>query len=112
MQSEEFKSRLLPLQAIACYEAGQYYEPHRFEYLVRGHYPSLQELNKVNENGKIYDLGYLLIDFIRNTWGKKAVINIIKQNGDIQRALSLSEAEFETQFYAYLIKEYPQLNQD
>lgn len=93
-------------EAMASYEAGQFYNPEKFEYLKKGQYPTLQELNEIEKNGKIYDLGYVLIDFIQTRWDKKTLFNLLGQNGDIENALGITEHEFETKFYDFLKKKF------
>ena len=93
-------------EALACYEANQFYNPAKFEYLTNGDYPSIQELNEVEQNGKIYDIGFVLIQFIQVIWGKEGVLNLVRQNGNIAAAFAINETEFEKQFFAYLKKEY------
>src|SRR5690606_17021703 len=45
-------------EAMACYAGGQFYAPDRFEYLKKGNYPTLDELNSVEYGEKIYDVGH------------------------------------------------------
>jgi len=93
-------------EAMACYAAGQFYDPRKFEYLRNGQYPSIAELNGVEKNGKVYDLGYVLIKFIAETWGKEKVLELLRVNGNIPATLGLSDTEFERSFYAYLQRAY------
>src|SRR5690606_36061011 len=67
-------------EAMACYAAGQFYAPSRFEYLKKGTYPTLDELNSVEYGGKIYDVGYVLIDFTLKRWGHDGLVRLLKAN--------------------------------
>jgi len=93
-------------EAMASFEAGQFYDPRRFEYLRKGQFPTLAELNDVEQNGKVYDLGFVLMAFIESIWGREKVLGLLRLNGDIPNALGLSEAEFERKFYIYLRHTY------
>jgi hypothetical protein len=93
-------------EAIACYEAGMYYEPGQFAYLRAGQYPTLAELNRVEDHGKVYDVGYVLIDYILHTWDRKALIQLLRTNGDIPAVLQTSVTNFEQGWNAYLRKKY------
>lgn len=93
-------------EAMASYAAQQFCHPGKFEYLRKGQYPSLETLNQVEENGKVYDLGFVLIKFIELTWGKGKIIDLLRSNGDIETVLGISEFEFESKFYAYIKASY------
>jgi hypothetical protein len=93
-------------EALASYEAGQFYNPTRFAYLKEGHHPTLQELNDVDANGKIYDLGFVLIEYIIKSSGKEKLLNLIRHNGNVAQTLNKTEAEFEKDFYQYIQQTY------
>lgn len=93
-------------EALACYEAGQFYEPTRFAYLADGHYPTLRELNEVDANGNIYDVGFVLIDYIIKTFGKEALLKLVRSNSNTVQAFGQTEAGFERGFYQYLKQKY------
>ena len=88
-------------EAMAIFEAGQFYDPAKFEYLRNGQYPSLVKLNDV-EDGKIYDIGFVLIDFIQRTWGQEKVRQLLRANGDIESVFAITEDELQRRFYAYM----------
>jgi hypothetical protein len=92
-------------EALACYQAGQFFHPTKFKYLTQGDYPSLAILS---ESGKVYDIGYMLIDYIKTTWGAKNLNHLIRTNGNIQASLGIHEAEFEKKFYHYMKEKYMQ----
>jgi hypothetical protein len=89
-------------EGMASYVAQQSYSPQKFEYLRKGQYPTLKDLNDVDDNGKIYDIGFLLIEFIETTWEEEGLLNVLAQNGNLQAALGLDDREFEKMFYRYL----------
>lgn len=87
---------------MASYASRQFYHPGKFEFLKKRQCPSLAELNDVKKNGKVYDLGFVLIDFIKVTWGKETVMDLLRSNGDIETVLNVSECEFESKFHNYI----------
>lgn len=89
-------------EGVASYVAQQFYPPEKFEYLRTGQYPTLKELNDVDGSGKIYDVGFLLIEFIETTWEEEGLLNLLSENGDVQKTFGLSEREFESRFYNYV----------
>ncbi|MGH7598222.1 MAG: hypothetical protein ACREOI_17855 [bacterium] len=58
-------------EGVALYEAGQFVHPNHLAYLVNGNPPTLAGLNaNWQTNTQIYDVGYLLVEYIVETWGK------------------------------------------
>jgi hypothetical protein len=92
-------------EAMASFAGGQFYDPARFEYILKEP-PTIQDLNKVEENGKIYDLGFVIIEFIKHKWGQEGLIALLRKNGNVHEALNISELEFETELYRYVISRY------
>lgn len=93
-------------ESMASYAAGQFYEPGRFDYLKAGHYPTLDKLNQVEDGGKVYDIGYIVVDFIQKRWGHDGLIRLVKNNGDIHSALGINTADFEDAFHSYMRDTY------
>jgi hypothetical protein len=93
-------------EAVASYIAGQFYNPARFEYMTKQQYPTIQVLNDVENSGRIYDLGYVIIDFIKQKWGQKGLTTLLQKNGNIQGSFNISEREFETELYRYINARY------
>jgi hypothetical protein len=56
-------------EAMASYAAEQFYPPTQFPYIINKQYPSLRELNNVEANGKVYDLGFVIIEFYQSHVG-------------------------------------------
>ncbi|MFC1527526.1 hypothetical protein ACFL5D_02120 [Candidatus Neomarinimicrobiota bacterium] len=95
-------------EAIACYEGGPFYDPKTNPYLVRGQYPNLAELNigYNNSNRSIYSVGYVLLEYIIDTWGSNTVIELIKQNGNINTVFGTSVTDFENGWYKFIEEKY------
>jgi hypothetical protein len=94
-------------EAVAVYEAGQFVDPHSLPYLVQGDYPTLAELNTAYNDGgrRIYEVGYLLGEFIVLRWGRTGLVDLIRANGDTA-VLGLSQADFEAAWHAYIGERY------
>jgi hypothetical protein len=95
-------------EAVALYESGGFVDPRNINYLMEGNYPSLSDLNSDFNAGnqKIYQVGYLLVEFIKAQWGISSVIDLMKQNGNIQKVFGKTNAEFETQWKQFVETKY------
>ena len=95
-------------EAVAVYEAGQFVDPHSLPYLVQGDYPTLDELNTAYNDGaqRIYEVGYLLSEFVVLRWGRSALVDLIRTNGDTAAVLGLSLADFQAAWQAYIVERY------
>lgn len=92
-------------ETIALYEADQSTDLNRFGYLWRARYPSIAQLNDP-ANGQIYDIGYRLGEFIDWKWGPGALLKIVYADGDVQRALGVTEAELMRQWFVRIEDRY------
>ena len=95
-------------EAIAVYEAKEFSEPSSTKYLVEDDFPTIKELNGDFNTGtrKIYDVGYLLTEYILKEWGKDFLIELIKNNGNIEKVLQISTSEFEMGWETFVEREY------
>lgn len=93
-------------EAMASYIAQQFYSPARFEYMQKKQYPTVQQLNDVEGDGKIYDIGFVIIDFIKQKWGQGGLISLLKSNGNVHETFNVSEHEFEADLYRYIETKY------
>lgn len=93
--------------AVALYENGEFVNPASLDYVVRGAFPTLQQLN-VDPNGgtQIYQLGYVFGDFIVSRWGRAAFLRLIETNADLPAALGVSPVEFEAAWQSYVRQRY------
>jgi hypothetical protein len=94
-------------ETVALYENGELVEPRSLDYVVRGAFPTLQQLN-VDPNGgtQIYQLGYVLGEFIVTRWGHPALVRLIETNADLPAVLGVSTAEFEAAWQSYVRQRY------
>jgi hypothetical protein len=94
-------------ETVALYENGELADPRSLDYVVRGAFPTLQQLN-VDPNGgtQIYQLGYVLGEFIVTRWGHPALVRLIETNADLPAVLGVSTAEFEAAWQSYVRQRY------
>jgi len=94
-------------ETVALYENGEFVHPNSIESVSRGNFPTLQQLNAdVNTDTQIYQLGYLLGEFIVSRYGRDAFINLIRTNADLQGVLGTSSAEFEAAWQSFVRQKY------
>lgn len=94
-------------ETVALYENGELVDPRSLDYVVRGAFPALQQLN-VDPNGgtQIYQLGYVLGEFIVSRWGRESFLRLIETGADLQGVLGVSAAEFEAAWQSYVRQRY------
>ena len=94
-------------EAVAMYAAEEVRNVKDISYLRDGDYPTLQELNEDFNSGRnIYDVGYLLIDYLVQTWDHDHLIALIEANGNVESTLGVGEAEFEKGWQQFVKKNY------
>ena len=94
-------------EAVAMYIANEFRDPNELDYIRNGSYPSLEELNTDFNSGRnIYDVGYILVDYIVSNWGSDHLIGLIHSGGDIESVLGVSEADFESGWHQYVETKY------
>jgi hypothetical protein len=76
--------------------------------MVSGDYPTLNELNTDynSSNHNIYQVGYVLLEYIVVTWGMDTVIELIENNGNLSVSLGLTAQQFESGWYQYIESTY------
>ncbi len=95
-------------EAVALYETNEYVNPNTLSYMVSGDYPTLSELNTDYNSSthSIYQVGYVLLEYIVDTWGMDTVIELIQNNGNLSGSLGLTDREFESGWYQFVEEEY------
>ncbi|HOX49033.1 MAG TPA: hypothetical protein PLG14_07570 [Spirochaetales bacterium] len=95
-------------EAVALYEAGELVDPRSLPYLSEGEFPSLAELDEDynSSDHRIYEVGYLLLDFLRARWGMEKVKELVRSTGDIEGVLGVAEEDFERDWAAFVRKKY------
>jgi hypothetical protein len=94
-------------EAVALYENGEFVHPRLLEFLVNGKFPTLQQLNgDVNSDSPIYQVGYLLGEFIVSRYGRAPFLRLIETGADLQASLGVSNAESEAAWQSYVRQRY------
>lgn len=95
-------------EGAAIYLANEPPNAQAAKFFKRGQCPTLSALNApFNQGGSIYDVGFYLLDFIAQRWGKQAIPSLIKANGDIETILGISETTFEQDWCAFAREQNP-----
>ena len=93
-------------ETVALYENGEFIEPRTLPYVVSGAFPTLQQLNAdPNAGRQIYELGYVLGEFIVSTYGRPAYLQLILSNGSLA-VLGVSTTEFEAAWQSFVRRRY------
>jgi hypothetical protein len=50
----------------------------------------------------VYQVGYVLGEFIVGTWGRDGLVRLVRLNGDVERALETAVPAFEARWHAFL----------
>ncbi len=95
-------------EAVALYENNEFVDPKSLPYMVSGDYPTLNELNTDYNmsNHYIYSVGYVLLEYVIETWGMDVVIGLIKNNGNISNLIGITTQEFELGWYQFVEEKY------
>ena len=93
-------------EAISVYEAGQFVEPKTLPFLSNGLYPNLSELDIRSKGGKIYSIGYTVIEYILHKYGQDKFISLIKSYGDLRKVLNVTDGEFSKGWYDFVKEKY------
>ena len=95
-------------EAVATYESGEFINPKNLPYLAAGNFPTIVELNSDYNTGnrKIYEVGYLLSEYILENWGRESYIRMIRQNANIEIVLGVTTQQFEAGWKNFVITKY------
>ena len=95
-------------ETVALYENREFVHPRTLSYLANGAaFPTLSQLNAdPNSSQRIYDLGYVLGEFIVSRVGQPGFLDLIRRNGDTVSVMGLSDAAFEAAFAEFVRARY------
>jgi hypothetical protein len=94
-------------ETVAVYENREFVPPASLAYLQSGTYPSLAQLNAdINPNRQVYELGFVLGEFIVATWGQDTLVRLVQANGDLRSVVGLDEATFMEHWYDFVRRKY------
>ncbi len=94
-------------ESAAIYLAGEFVDPAASPVFEGGRCPTIETLNSpFDRGGSIYSSGFILGEFIIATWGPKSLPALISANGDTDKVLNVSEADFEQRWCDFVRKKY------
>jgi hypothetical protein len=94
-------------ETVALFQNKQFVAPSSLDYLRTGRLPTLADLNAdYADNRQIYEVGYVLGEFIVSTWGMDGLLDLIRANGAVERVLQISPTAFEERWHAWLRAHY------
>lgn len=89
-------------EGVANFESGWFVDPKGIDVVKNKQFPPFAMLI----NGLEYELGYVIIEAIKDIWGFDAVIDLIRKKGDVPAVLQLTQGQFEERIYAHIYKKY------
>ena len=92
-------------ESIALFEAGEFTEPSNISVLTSNNLPRLSDMSDFN-NTVVYQIGYLLGEYVFKNFGKEKYIELIKSNGNVGSVLGLTDNAFMNEWYKYLKQHY------
>jgi hypothetical protein len=94
-------------ESVALYENGELVDPRTLDYMVRGAPPTLDQLNAdVSASQQVYEVGYLIGEFVVTRFGPPALVQLIRANGNTAAVLGLSPDQFRDAWYAFVRERY------
>jgi hypothetical protein len=92
-------------ETVAVHEAGDFIDPRTVASLTDGPPPSLARLNGF-DNLDIYLVGYTIGEFIVERWGRAALVELVRNNGNLAPITGLTSAQFFAEWYAFVRTRY------
>lgn len=93
-------------ESISVYEANQLVDPKTLPFLSNVSFPKISELNNRSKGGKIYEVGYTIIEYILHRYGQDKLIELVKNYGNISKTLGVSDDQFCQDWYAFVKQKY------
>lgn len=92
-------------ESVAIYESRQSVDLRTIGYMTALTPPPFAALNAI-DNGRVYEVGYSIAEFVVARWGQRALRDLIAANGDTQGVLGLAPADFERDWFAFVRERY------
>ena len=89
-------------EGVAMFECGWFVDPKSIDVLRQKQYPLFSSL----QNGLEYELGFVIIEAIKEIWGFDKVVELIKLRGDTKAVLMIDQNEFEKRIYDQIQNKY------
>ena len=79
-------------ESVALFENGELVDPRTIPYLAQGRFPTLGQLDAdPNASRQVYEVGYLIGEFVVARAGRAGLLRLIRANGDVT-ALGFAES--------------------
>lgn len=89
-------------EGVANFEAGWFVNPAEIEVARNKSIPPLSMLT----NGLEYELGYAIIEAIKEIWGFEKVVELIRKRGDTMAVFHIQQNDFEDKVYKQIYRKY------
>ena len=94
-------------ESVALFENDELVDPRSLPYLVQGRFPTLSELDAdPNASRQVYEVGYLIGEFVVARAGRDGLLRLIRANGDVTSVGFASVAAFEEAWKAFVRARY------
>lgn len=93
-------------ESISVYEAKQFIDPKTLSFLRNDSYPGISELNNRSKGGKIYKVGYTIIEYFIQKYGQDKLIELIKNYGNLPKTLGITDDQFCKDWFAFVKQKY------
>jgi hypothetical protein len=91
-------------EGIAAYEAREFIHPKHAD-VTRDSHPSLDELSDRSRGGKIYKVGYTVIEYLLAEHGQDGLIKLVLAWGDLG-VLKTNNKDFAKGWHEFVVKKY------
>ncbi len=89
-------------EGVAMFESGWFADPNSIDVIKNKTNPAFSALT----NGLEYELGYVIVEAIKEIWGFDAIVELIKNRGDVRAVLKIDQQEFESRIYGRVYRKY------
>jgi len=94
-------------ESVALYENGELVDPRSISYLAQGRFPTLSELDAdPNASRQVYEVGYLIAEFVVARAGRDGLLRLIRANGDVTVIGLRDPAAFESEWSPFVRARY------
>jgi hypothetical protein len=94
-------------ESVALFENRQFVDPATLDYMKAGSFPTLAELSlTIDVSNKVYQVGYVLGEFIVERWGLEALRSLVRTNGSLEAVLGVDAGGFEAAWRQWVTARY------
>jgi len=94
-------------ESVALFENDEFVDPRSISYLTSGRFPTLAELDAdPNAGRQVYEVGYLIGEFVVARAGRDGLLRLIRSNGDVTVLGFASPAAFESEWASFVRARY------